>query len=464
MSIIESGVTFGTSPQFSVEGGYITLPITLDANELMAQALATIAANLPDWVPYEGHLEVILIEVCAQMVAEAANVATQVPLAIFRYFGETVLGVAPLAGAPATVPTTWAMVDEQGYSIPAGTYVTFPTSGNTSVVFQTLAEVIVPAGLSSTAAGEVILVATAPGGFANGLGGTYVLYDALAFVAGITSTAHSSGGVDTETDTAYLDRLSALLQLLTPRPILPPDFAALARSVAGVYRAVAIDGYNPVDGSLGNERMVALACVDANGNAISPDIAAQVQAYLQTMREVNFVASVISPVYTPISVSATLVALPGASPNAITAAAQVALSTFLSPANWGGGGQSPPQWHNETTVRYLEIAAVLGNVPGVDYVAANMTIGAGTPFQPAGPQSAQTLDGASAASSTATGSLGPAGLSGRAVSDTTATGEVDLSIIVPSAPVVMGYADLVLSGIVALPEVGLLTISAQAST
>jgi hypothetical protein len=35
------------------------------------------------------------------------------------------------------------------------------------------------------------------------------------------------------------------LQLMAPRPILPQDFAALSKSVAGVWRAIAIDLYQP---------------------------------------------------------------------------------------------------------------------------------------------------------------------------------------------------------------------------
>ena len=45
--------------------------------------------------------------------------------------------------------------------------------------------------------------------------------------------------------TSYINRLTAELQLLAPRPILPADFAALATSVTGVFRAMAIGGLNP---------------------------------------------------------------------------------------------------------------------------------------------------------------------------------------------------------------------------
>jgi uncharacterized phage protein gp47/JayE len=64
----------------------------------------------------------------------------------------------------------------------------------------------------------------------------------------VTLDAPTAGGVDAESDADYLDRLHELLTLLAPRPILPNDFAVLARTVAGVGRATAIDLYNPTTG------------------------------------------------------------------------------------------------------------------------------------------------------------------------------------------------------------------------
>ena len=55
----------------------------------------------------------------------------------------------------------------------------------------------------------------------------------------------AQGGQDPEDDDAYLDRVTILLQLLAPRPILPDDHALLAIQIPGVGRASAIDLYIP---------------------------------------------------------------------------------------------------------------------------------------------------------------------------------------------------------------------------
>jgi hypothetical protein len=61
----------------------------------------------------------------------------------------------------------------------------------------------------------------------------------------VVTTTVSAGGVDAENDIAYRDRLAAELTLSSPRPILPDDFAILARNVTGVTRALAVNGSIP---------------------------------------------------------------------------------------------------------------------------------------------------------------------------------------------------------------------------
>lgn len=224
------------------QNGYISLPITVDPNQLLANALDAIAALIPGWVPREGHLEVAILEQVAQMVSESAAVAAQVPLAIFQYFGSLV-GINPIAGTAATMPVTFTMVDNRGYTIPAGTVVAYQLSGNTSILFVVQSAVTIPSGSTS---GTGTLICETVGTFANGLAAaTLNMVDQLAFISSVASTAASSGGVDAETTTAYLNRLSNELQLIAPRPILPQDFAALALNVVGVFRALAINGLNP---------------------------------------------------------------------------------------------------------------------------------------------------------------------------------------------------------------------------
>jgi uncharacterized phage protein gp47/JayE len=355
--------------------GYIAIPVTADSTDLATQALAQIGANLPGWVPRDGNLEVWLTYALARMAATSAQVAGQASQAIYQYFGQSVLDVAPLAGSMATVQSTWTVYDTAGHTIPAGTIVGISTSLTTSVLFEVTDDVVIPPGSSATSAGAVTLLALEAGSSANGLeAGTLQLFSNLAWVSSVVSTAATSGGSDPETTDAYLDRLRARLKLLSPRPILPGDFAAIAADQPGVQRATALNGYNPADGTSGNARMVTVAAVDAAGNALGLAARDALAAVLDAMREVNFVVNVISPTTTPVTVSAQVVGRAGVVLNTVQADVLAAVQAFLSPVHWGDtlddNGAWTDTWTNTPTVRYLDVAAVIKDVPGVAWVAS----------------------------------------------------------------------------------------------
>jgi len=71
------------------------------------------------------------------------------------------------------------------------------------------------------------------------------------FLASIIVTATASTdtslatGTDAETDSNYLNRLVNELSLIAPRPITTNDYAQLSQNVVGIFRALAVDGFNP---------------------------------------------------------------------------------------------------------------------------------------------------------------------------------------------------------------------------
>jgi hypothetical protein len=71
------------------------------------------------------------------------------------------------------------------------------------------------------------------------------MLDVIDGVETVTMAAAATGGTDEEEADDYLDRLADALSILAPRPILPQDFATLARQIPGVGRAVALDLYQP---------------------------------------------------------------------------------------------------------------------------------------------------------------------------------------------------------------------------
>jgi hypothetical protein len=422
---------------FTVTGGYIELPVDVDPDTLVADQLDAIAASYPGWVPSEGHLEVALLEAFAQMAAETAQVAAQVPIAIFMYFGQLV-GILPEAGVAASAPSTWTAVDDAGYTVPAGTQIGIQVTGTDLELFETVADAVIPPG--ETSVSDIELVAINVGTADNGIEASPVVpVDTLAFLESIATTDVTSGGIDPETQDDYINRLSAELQLLTPRPILPSDFSALAPQTVGVFRALTIDGLSPgrsfSDGVINNtsptltsataaftpgdvgrsvtgtgipssttisayvnattvtmshnatashtalavtlgdltgqERTVTVCGVDTAGAALSGPIQAALQTNLEALREINFVVDVIAPTFTEIDVSTTVIANADADETAVQAAIVAALQEFLSPAIWGGGDQTPPVWSPGTNiVRYLDLATVIRNIPGVAYISA----------------------------------------------------------------------------------------------
>lgn len=243
---------------------YIRFPIDTNAESLRLQVYAYIQARAAQWSPNNGNLDTWIIQAFSTLAADIRDLASDVQDTIFRYFGATLMSLPPVDAASSTVASTWTMRDNAGYTIPAGTQVGVRNTSGDIIPFETLGVVIVPTGSTVTAAGAVTLRALNPGAASAGLAiQTATLLDTLDFVTTVATTAISSGGTDAEDDQTYLNRLSTRLRLLSTRPILPSDFAILSRDIAGVYRAVGIDGYNPLHNLLtANE---ASAETDATG-------------------------------------------------------------------------------------------------------------------------------------------------------------------------------------------------------
>jgi len=240
---------------------YIDIPIVADTDVLIQQALLSIGQNIPGWVPREGNLEVLLVEQFAAMVAEAANVASDVPSSIFTYFGQLV-GITPNPGTAATIQTVWTLVANApsgGYQIPAGTVAGFFYNG-AAYQFQTVGDVTISAGtntatiiMQAVGVGSVYNIQDLPITISPTPPSTYLQLQAqdpnvmnIMVTATYATDTSLTYGEDPESDDSFLNRLTAELQLLAPRPITPSDYALFSQNIAGVYRAQAFDGFNPL--------------------------------------------------------------------------------------------------------------------------------------------------------------------------------------------------------------------------
>jgi uncharacterized phage protein gp47/JayE len=355
---------------------YISPPLVTEPADLADEAFAYLEAQVDGWLPSPGNLETWLVESLAQLAGELMDVASAVPTSIFRYYGSSILNLPALEAVPASTTTTWTVRDNLGYTILAGTVVGVPASGDTLLGFEVAQDTPIPAG--ATTATGVVIVAQDAGADGNGLSGAAELVDALDYVVSVTLEAPTSGGVDGETDEAYLDRMRELLQLLAPRPILPNDFAVMARQVAGVARATAIDLYNASTGTSNQPRCVTVVVADVNGEPVSATIKTEVDTLLQSLREVNFLVFVTDPTYLAVAVNFTVHPYPDYAPADVVARAIQAVKDYLSPANFGQVpyGESAT-WLADTKVRYLEVAEAINRVPGVWYIGT-LTIAGGT--------------------------------------------------------------------------------------
>lgn len=362
----------------STGGTFVSVDFTADPEALEDAAVEALRAAFPGWEPADASLEVILIQAIALANATTTAVAANVPPAIFRKFGQQILSVFPIDGAQATTTTSWTARDTAGYTAPAGTLVGYRVTGDDLRVFQATAPVVILPGQSSVSG--VTLSALDVGTVNNGIpsAAALELVDALSWVSTVATTSVSAGGVDPETDAAYLDRLAAELRLMAPRPVLPADFAVLAQQVTGVTRALAINGYNPGDATSNNERYVCLVPLDSTGAAVSSGVRANVVSYLDALREVSFIVAATTPTFTTVNVAYSVHVASGYTGADVIARATAAVQAFLSPATWAGGDQSPPVWRTgEDKVRFGALMAALYRVDGVAYVASLTINGSG---------------------------------------------------------------------------------------
>jgi uncharacterized phage protein gp47/JayE len=312
------------------------------------------------------------------MNAVTRDVARTVGDDIFKWFGQTLVGIDPIEAEYAEVTSTWVMTDTSGYTVDAGTLVGIRLTGDTLYAFEVADTFTVDPG--DDTGWNITLRSREPGEASNGLGGNGVvaeMIDALGFVQSVTLNGVTDGGLNAETSSAFLTRLREEFRLLAPRPIVAGDFAVFARRVPGVHRAVDIPNYDPGTDTYDNERMVTVAVVGSDGQPVGPAVTAEVEAYLDSQREVNFVVHVIDPTYTVVDVDFTITTRPEVDSAAVLEAVRDAIANFLDPAVWGGGDESPPNWHrDDTVVRLLEMSHVIYRVNGVDDVLA-LTINGG---------------------------------------------------------------------------------------
>lgn len=355
----------------------IYAPIETDVDVLEQDAIDYLRSRWPTWNPADSGLTSWILGSFAQMVGEARDLASDVPPSIFYYFGDKIIGVPPVDATFAVVNSTWTfLTNPAGRTVAAGTLVTITGPEGEPLAFEVVADVVVASPTLTTPVGAVTLRAQEAGTDANGLGGVGQLAtpgDPISWVNTVTLTGATSGGADIEAIDEYLGRLSDRLTLLTPRPILPRDFELLAVDLAkqnGVdIRALGLDGYDPGTATYNNERFMTVAVIMRDtGVAVSAPIKTAIATGLDSMREVNFITSVIDPTQTNFDVTFTIMVEPNYDSAVALADAIANVRAYLSPITSGQPtSQEGSGWIKQDALRRQEISTVINNTLGVDH-------------------------------------------------------------------------------------------------
>lgn len=341
---------------------FVEPDFTEDPEAVVQEVLDSLADALPGWEPNPGTLDTALAEELAHEIAVLRSL-TRIGLNLaVAGFGETAFGFPAYLGATADLPVE-VTVTAAGVTIPAGLTVVGVNDNGDEVAFEVLDDVV---ATDTTMA--LTLSATDEGLAGNGVpAGSLTVVTATTDVVDVVATDVSANGADPEELEDYLTRLRDYLGTLRPGGVNAADMAALARSVPGVHRALAVDLYDPADPGTPAERTVTVFPIDEDNAPVSESVADQVLATLEAAREVNFQVFVAEPTYTAVDIAYTAVAESGADPEVVEASVTGAIAEWL--AAFGSTTDDPQAWQPTTTLRRLELARVAGSASGVAYLA-----------------------------------------------------------------------------------------------
>lgn len=386
----------------AAESGYIAPDVELDQAAIAQQVFNALMARVPGWLARDGNLDTWLIEAFSETGAEIRSLAVDVPTSIFSTYGERILNVPPRIATSATGNATFVATDDAGYTIDPGTTFALPRSGNDLVAYQTLQQAVIAPG--DTTVTDVPFSAVEMGYAGNGLSGPGQMLDALRWVSSVTVPVQTVNGQDAERPEDYVDRLANLFPAVGLRPILPIDFAILAlQLIPDVGRAVAMNLFDPADGSWDNQRTVTVMVAKADGTVCSQPTKDEVQAMLLALREINWVTHVIDPTYHAVDVHFSVVAFVGQDDATVLDQCVADVTEFLQPYNYrlgemspaiaGGEVINPPQSGakpRQQTIYVNELIALLDRSLGVDRVVSVTINGAAADYVLPGPYSLPT--------------------------------------------------------------------------
>jgi uncharacterized phage protein gp47/JayE len=348
------------SPDFTE---YIQLSLyDLDPQDVFENARDAYQVEVPEWVPREGSTEVLLMEALGQEVAEGIFAINRLPDGIMEALLK-LFGIERDAGSPPVASLTFAVAGTLGYTIPVGASARLALAGGLEpIIFTTDTELVIPPG---DATGVVSATGDRFSADANNIAANTDLefLESIISVESVELTSIITGGTDPEDDAAYFARGVARFSRLSETLVLPGHFQAYALENTAVERAFAIDNWDSVGGAPGDDPGHITVAVYGNGTTLSSPAKSALQAEMEALALSNLVVHVIDPTITAVNVTATVKALAGYDTVEVDTAVTQAVTDYLDPQTWGWGG----------TVRRFELASIMDQVEGVDYVVSITT-------------------------------------------------------------------------------------------
>jgi hypothetical protein len=131
--------------------------------------------------------------------------------------------------------------------------------------------------------------------------------------------------------------------------------------------------------ALSNERYITVFPLHEDGTLLTSGEKTILDDALQEVRELNFINKVDDPTLNTVAVTYNVLALPGFSQADVEDSVEIALESYISPANWGvppAGTNFGPStdWLNTTKLYFYEVVQAISAANGVDRILS-LTIG-----------------------------------------------------------------------------------------
>lgn len=342
---------------------YVDLTLLdLDPQTIFDNALALAATRIPDWVPLEGNVEVVLLEALSEVVAELVYAINRLPAGIT----EVLLRLYGLSRDPGLYPTATATVtvaDLGGHVIPAGTLLRLDLeSGLDPLLLATDVDLPIAAGATT---GTVAVTGTdrtadgngSPAGTALQVVSSIPYIDAAELASGVVGGAGAEGGAD------FLQRAGARLQQITTTLVLPEQFDAAAAEQPGIQRVKTINDYRS-DTSVVALGHVTVAVLGLGGVAVPVGTKNALEALLEGRALASLDVHVADVTVTNVVVAVTVERLADWADADVQASVVNALATWLDPDVWEF---SAKVWLNE-------VISVVDRADGVRRVVGTPTL------------------------------------------------------------------------------------------